>query len=305
MPSSETILRTIIAISVLFGINTSCEKSVDEHDGKIRFVATIPPIAMILSEIAGGRAEIVPLLQPGQSPHTYDPSPSDAKKVRDSAGFFYVHPNLDGWAASMDSDHLVEISEFLPDRYRLNFEEHECWNDVTSTEEGIDPHFWLDPDAVRSIVPAMADRLSEFDPGGKYQYMENSLRFSGELEVLRTEVENKLRPFEGEEFILMHPSFLYLLDLAGFKLAGLIEDVPGAEPSAAEAVDLIKIIQEKNIKAIFSEPQLSAKPAETLAAETGIKVYMLDPNGGAEGRMTYSELIRYNADVIIEALSEN
>jgi len=44
-----------------------------------------------------------------------------------------------------------------------------------------------------------------------------------------------------------------------------------------QLADTIKIVKNAGVKALFSEPQYSAKAAETIASETGARVYTLDP----------------------------
>ena len=55
-------------------------------------------------------------------------------------------------------------------------------------------------------------------------------------------------------------------------------------------------------RAIFAEPQLSPKVAQTIAEASGKQVTTLDPLGGVTGRETYIELMRYNVAQMAEAL---
>jgi len=53
---------------------------------------------------------------------------------------------------------------------------------------------------------------------------------------------------------------------------------------------------------VLTEPQLARRPAEVVAEAAGVRCYEMDPLGGVPGRETYSELLRYNARVLVEAL---
>ncbi len=44
--------------------------------------------------------------------------------------------------------------------------------------------------------------------------------------------------------------------------------------------DIVAFIKEHNVKAIFSEELVSPKLANAIAAETGVKVYVLNPAEG-------------------------
>ena len=57
------------------------------------------------------------------------------------------------------------------------------------------------------------------------------------------------------------------------------------------------------VKALFVEPQYPAKTAETIARETGAKLYTLDPVVTGDGSAdSYENMMRENARVLQEAL---
>jgi zinc transport system substrate-binding protein len=70
-------------------------------DDRPRFVTTIPPFEMILRPVVEGRATVERLLDPGASPHTYDPTPSDLRAVSNATALVYGAEHLDGWAANL------------------------------------------------------------------------------------------------------------------------------------------------------------------------------------------------------------
>jgi len=67
---------------------------------------------------------------------------------------------------------------------------------------------------------------------------------------------------------------------------------------------IVEDIGKFKIKAVFSEPQLSAKAATAIAEEANVRVLMLDPLGGEgiPGRDSYLDLMRYNLNVMRQAM---
>ncbi len=57
----------------------------------------------------------------------------------------------------------------------------------------------------------------------------------------------------------------------------MIEREPGAEPGARELADTIALVRAKNVRALFVEPQYSARSAEVIARATGAQIAVLDP----------------------------
>ncbi len=270
------------------------------HEG-IVYVTTVPPAAEILKQVVGDRAKVVRLLSPTDSPHTYEPTPRDREEVERATGLVYVAEDLDGWVARFPAKRKVELLKLLPRERILFMTEHHREADE-ERREIVDPHFWMDPLAVKAILPKLADALSELDPDGSETYRANAERFAAELDALHEELSRTLAPVKGKPVILFHPSFQYLLKRYGLEMAGVIEEFPGKEASPRYIEDMKNLIQGKGAKAVFTEPQLNPRPAEVVAGEAGVKLFLLDPLGGVEGRDTYADLLRYNAGVLLEAL---
>lgn len=265
------------------------------------YVATIPPLAAILRKVVGERGDVTCLLSPGASPHTYEPKPSDIKAVEEATGFFFAQKDLDGWALSFQQANSVEVFALVPGELRREMVLHGHNHEGGHTPDG---HFWTSPLTVRVMLPGLVARLSGLDPAGAAAYKANAERFAEELSALHDEVSTMLKPCAGEYLLLAHPSFLYFMNDYGLELGGVVEPSPGKEPTPKSMLELIKAAKERNVKAIFTEPQLPEEPVRALAEETGLPVYTLDPLGGAPGRKTYAELILYNANTIAKALGD-
>jgi zinc transport system substrate-binding protein len=268
---------------------------------EIGFVASSPPVAMILRELVGDRWPVVSLLTPGQSPHTYAPRPSDAARSEAALAVFHVSENLDGWAADLPARKRVALISLVPDAFRLEAkDDHDHGHDHDHGDT--DPHFWGDPLAVRAMLGPLADALTEADPEGEAQYRAEAVRFGAELEALDAELRRSLEPVQGAAAILFHPSWGYFLARYGIRTAGTVEPFAGKEATPKFLAELTALAQRESVRAIFTEPQLARRPAEVVAEAAGVPCYELDPLGGVAGRETYAELLRYNARVLLEAL---
>lgn len=264
------------------------------------YIATIPPLAAILSEVVGERGDVVCLLAPGASPHTYEPKPSDMKSVESAKALFFAEEHLDGWALSFNQANSVEVFELVPEELRREMVMHGHTHDDSHTYDG---HFWTSPLTVKAALPGLVGELARLDPAGAAIYEANVERFAEELAALDDEVSEMLRPFAGEHLLLVHPSFLYFMEDYGLELAGVVEPSPGKEPTPKSMLKLITAVKVHDVKAILTEPQLPEEPVRVLAEETGLPVYVLDPLGGVPERETYAEIIRYNALTLAKAFS--
>jgi len=293
-----------IAVLTVIG-GAGCSRPEPSSDAA--FVATIPPLTAILQEIVGDRAPVHNLLPPGSSPHTYEPRPSDAAAAEQCRTLFFVANSLDAWAAKLGTPKRLAVMPMLPRAYRIAYiphahddDHHHDHGDVA--EDEADPHFWSDPLAVKALLPALVDALKAVDPQGAAQYEKNASAFAEQLDQLHEEMTILMAPFKGAEVILFHPSWVYFLERYGMGVAALIEPSPGKEQTPRYLRQVSEIARNKQVKALFSEPQLPSGPAEVLAETLGLPLFEMDPLGGVEGRDTYASLIRYNASILAQAL---
>ncbi len=273
-------------------------------DARPRYVATIHPLAEILHELVGERGEVIRLIPPDASPHTYEPRPSDAPLLAGATALFFVAPDLDGWAANLQTSNKITVMDSVPKAYRLAMEaHHHTANDHDHAEnEPLDSHFWTDPLTVKATLPGLLRVLSRLDEAGTVIYQANAKQFGQRLDSLHEQLKTRLQSVKGESVMLFHPSMRYMLNRYGLTLAGTVESAPGKEPSPRYLIELVHKIKRSGVKAIFTEPQLSRRSAESLAEAAGVKLFELDPIGGTEKRMRYDELLLYNARVLEAAL---
>lgn len=288
----------IAALALLTGIG--CEAP---HPGKTQFAATISPLAFILNEIAGSRAEIVTLLSPGASPHTYEISPADARTVGMALALFYVDDTLDGWAARLPARAKVRVFDWAPEESRLVYSGTHTADDGHGHDHGeFDPHFWSDPVLVRAMLPHFVEKMSALDPDGAEEYRDNGVRFAAELEAIDERLRAEMEPLKGKAIVTFHPSWDYFLKRYGIRNVGVLEPAPGKEASPQQIMNLVESIRAEGVKAVFSEPQLPSRPAEVLAETAGVTLGVLDPHGGAPGRTTYRALLEFNAQALRDKL---
>ncbi|MEW6184033.1 MAG: zinc ABC transporter substrate-binding protein [Bacillota bacterium] len=144
-------------------------------------------------------------------------------------------------------------------------------------DEGDNPHVWVSiSDAIRQ-VKNIGLQLAALDPDHAAQYYANTSAYVNKLEALRDKMHQVLDGAKKRDIITFHEAFPYFAREFNLNIAAVIEREPGSEPNAAELADTIETVKRAKITALFAEPQYPVKAAETIAGETGAKVYTLDP----------------------------
>lgn len=170
-------------------------------------------------------------------------------------------------------------------------------------DEGDNPHLWVSISNAITQVKNIGGQLASLDPDNASKYKENTDKYVEKLGAERDKMHKVLDNVKNRDIITFHEAFPYFAKEFNLNIAGVIEREPGSEPSAKELDDTIATIKKLKVKALFAEPQYPAKAAETIAKETGSKVYTLDPAvTGPMDADAYINIMDNNLKVLQEAL---
>lgn len=183
---------------------------------------------------------------------------------------------------------------------------------VVEVSEGIpllddNPHVWVSFEGARRQTDNIAAALAAADPDRADAFRANAAAYNAALTALKEKMRTALAPYAGTPIVTFHEAFPYFARDFGLDLAGVIEREPGAEPSARELADTVKLVRARQVKALFAEPQFPDQSAQVVARETGVRVYSLDPvvtgpSDPAAARGAYLQAMEKNLEVLQEAL---
>ncbi len=257
-------------------------------------VATLHPYADLIRQIAAGRVEVVQLLPSGASPHTFDPSPSQARSVA-GAALIVMNGGVDAWARRL-------VAAAAPDAPLFVVTEHLSFRPIQGSDGvGANPHVWLDPSLMAALAPALARALSAVDPADASVFEANGAALAGSLQALDRQLAAELAPLRGAPFVPFHDAWPYFARRYGLDLVVSIEPSPGREPSARYVADAVAAIRRAHARAVFDEAQLNPRPAQVVARAAGVPVVTLDPIGRND--QSYQDLMRADVTAIVHALT--
>ena len=169
--------------------------------------------------------------------------------------------------------------------------------------EGDNPHVWVSVSNAIAQVKNVADGLAAIDPSNAARYKANADSYIVKLTALRKKMHDGLSNISSRGIITFHEAFPYFAKEFNLTIVAVIEREPGSEPSAGELAQTVNIIRSHKVKALFAEPQYPARAAETIARETGLKVYELDPAAtGPASPDAYIQIMESNLAVLQSAL---
>ena len=271
------ILTIVFAASMLLtGCNNSAESNNSiESNNKLTIVTSFYPMYIstlnIVKDIPD--VEVINMTAPQTGClHDYSLSTKDLKTLSSADIFVINGAGMESFLDDVIDEYsdlkIIEASNGISLIEDTDHDEH---------EHDVNPHVWVSISKNIEEVSNIAKELSAFDPNHASEYEANADAYIAKLENLRTEMHAALDNVNNKDIITFHEAFPYFAEEFNLNIAGVIEVEPDSEPSAKEVENIISIINEKNTKALFTEPQYSSKIADTIAKETGASIYTLDP----------------------------
>lgn len=162
-----------------------------------------------------------------------------------------------------------------------------------------DPHIWLSPANAEIMARNICAALVDCYPEHESTMQANLTALLERLEALREYGETTLAELDCRELITFHDGFAYLAQAFDLSILAAMEEESGSEASARDLVELIGLVEEHQLPAVFTEVNGSSAAASVLETETGVAVYTLDL---AMGGSDYFEAMTHNIDTLKEAL---
>jgi manganese/iron transport system substrate-binding protein len=170
------------------------------------------------------------------------------------------------------------------------------------------PHAWMSPTDTLVYVDNIRKALVEHDPANAAIYEANAAAYADKIratvEPLR--VQLAALPEERRWLVTSEGAFSYLARDFGLKEAYLWPINADAQGTPRQVREVIDLIRDHAIPAIFSESTVSPKPAEQVARETDARyggVLYVDSLSPADGPVpTYVDLLRVTVTTIVEGL---
>jgi ABC-type Zn uptake system ZnuABC Zn-binding protein ZnuA len=230
-------------------------------------VVTLHPLRLIVHEIVGDALPIRTLLPAGVSPHAYDPVPSAARSAATAVLVLAVQPSVDGWAAALGSRPVWWFGDADP---RTNG----------------DPHFWLDPLAVKATLPSLTERLCTLRPRQCGDFKDRSARFGNRLDVLVSEGRTAL---QGRLCVVSAPFLSGFARRFGMEILDTVSPVEGVEPSTGDIQQAIAASRKAGL--LIAQASLPDQAPVLVSQVSGARLVVVDILGGPETTPDYESLI--------------
>lgn len=288
---------------ILAAALTACAPEEDRaDDGKPKVLTTFTVIQDIAQNVAGEHLTVESLTKPGAEIHDYEPTPADIRRASDADLILDNGLNLENWFAQfvegVDAPHVTVSDGVDP-------------IDITE-DEGAgkpNPHAWMSPVVVEKYVDNMVTAFSELDPDHAEDFKQNGEQYKKELQEVQDGMVSELAnlPQQHRALVTCEGAFSYMARDAGLEERFIWAVNSENEATPQQIARAVEFVKENDVPAVFCESTVSHAPMQQVVDATdatyGGTLYV-DSLSEKDGPVpTYLDLIKYDADVITQALT--
>jgi zinc transport system substrate-binding protein len=271
-------------LSCLFLLATA---GLPAHAEPLSTFVSIPPQKWLVEQVGGDLVNTQILLDKGQDPHTYQPSPEKITALFRSRLYFTIGMNFEREITRKITTKQgtgIQLIDTTPGIKKIpitssdahHHHHHEGHHGETEqSQKHTDPHIWLDPRNGKIMAASIAEALATADPKNATIYQQNYKKLNERLTRLHKELEQQLAPFQGATFYVFHPAFGYFAHAYGLHQKAV--ETEGKAPSPKQLYALVKQAKADKVKVLFVQPQFDKKNASTVAQAIKGELVVLNP----------------------------
>ncbi|WP_026951732.1 metal ABC transporter solute-binding protein, Zn/Mn family [Algoriphagus mannitolivorans] len=254
--------KFILALLMLLSL-WGCKPVEKETRSKPLIVATTSILADGIKNLVGDLADVKALMPAGVDPHLYKASVRDLDLLTEADLVIYHGLYLEGKMTEIFeklalSQSLINVSKGIPNQLliRSGPEAH-----------SVDPHVWFDIKLWSKALAYSAEEIQKWRPEWESSLKSNSTRYLQQLEELDLLAQTKVNELKSKNQVLVtaHDAFAYFGKSYGIQVYSLQGLSTLSEPGLRDLTELVKIIQEHQVKAIFAEQTISPKAIRAVA----------------------------------------
>lgn len=273
------IISFLVVALLITAIFAGCTSNETIDNGKINIVSTIFPQYDFAREIAGDKANLKMLIQPGGESHSYEPTPQDIISIQEADVFLYIGGENDAWVEdilnSVDTTEIQVVK--LIDSVELTCideEEHIGSDNHEEHNHEYDEHIWTSPINAKKMVESISTAICKADPENSSYYTDNATKYSVELMDLDTKIRNLVSNAKRTELIFgdRFPLIYFTEEYGLTHYAAFPGCSSETEPSASAIAFLTDKVKQDNIPVILKLELSNSTVADTIASETSSDV---------------------------------
>ncbi|OIQ44055.1 MAG: manganese transporter [Roseobacter sp. MedPE-SW] len=278
-------------------------------EAPLKLVATTGMIADAARQVGGDEVEVKALMGPGVDPHAYRQTRSDIVAMTRADLVLwhglYLEAQMEGLFHDLERKRtVIAVAEGLPKDVLRGHDDY---------ADKFDPHVWMTPVLWKLVVAEVQEALTAARPEAAEVFEANATAHMADLDRLIAYGNDVLSqvPENNRVLLTAHDAFGYFGRDYGFEVLGVQGISTQSEAGLNRIGELVDLLVERNIKAVFVESSVSDRSVRALIEGAAAQGHEVSIGGelfsdamGADGTYegTYIGMLDHNMTTISGAL---
>lgn len=266
-------MRLMAVLVIMLGVMAGC----GQRERKEAVVSvSILPVQYFIDRLTNHELEVNVMVPQGASHGTYSPSARQMQRLSDSGIYFRIG------SLGYEQAFIRRLNELNPEMKEVNLSNHvELIRGMPIVhgdhvhEGGVDPHIWISPAVMLSLLPVIKDALVEVYPEYQETVEANYPALYADVERSHLQMQEITQSISQKRFMIFHPALTYLARDYGMEQVSIEHE--GKEPSPGQLSQLIREARAESIPVIFIQEEYDKRNAELVADETGAQIIQINP----------------------------
>jgi len=233
----------------------------------ISVFVSIAPQKYFVERIGGDEVQVKVMVNPGESPATFNPNPKKMSHLANAKIYFSI-------GVPFEKVWISRIKNIQPKLKVISLNKNTAPSSHHHHDEG-DPHIWLSPPLVKTMVAEIETTLSRQRPEKSAFFKDNYQTLIKEIDKLDQEIRQIFAKRKNHTFMVFHPAWTHFAEAYGLEQISI--ENQGKEPGPRALQEIISTGKKLNIKVIFVQKQFGLSVAKRIAEMIGATVQEMDP----------------------------
>lgn len=261
------IVILIIVVAIVMEVWATTRKHEKIEEDNLKIVTSFYPIYIMTANITQNvpDVELVNMTEANVGClHDYTISTTDMKKIEKADIYIQNGLGLEGF--------MDKIISAYPELKVIDSS-----NDISNKiQDEINPHIWTSLENYIKQAETICQKLCVYDNKNAEAYKTNCENYLRKINEEKQKYETELQKLNGEKAICLNEGLEYLLKELKMQVTQVETNHEESTMSAETLKNLIEKMKNEKIQVIVVDKDDNIKNAETLANETGAKIYKLD-----------------------------
>ncbi|MDH2910537.1 MAG: zinc ABC transporter substrate-binding protein [Candidatus Eremiobacteraeota bacterium] len=287
-------LLALLAVAACSGQKAPTASPSPSGAARIDVVTTFSTLNSFVNGVGGRYVRATNIVPVGASPETFQPTPQSIAVLNGAQLVVENGTGIDAWVdrmvrgADVPRSRVLVITDGMP-------------------VVGGNPHLWMDPVLAKTYVAKILAALVRIDPAHESAFKKNAIAYDAKLDALTAWIRSQVAtiPPARRQLIVFHDAWPYFAKRFGIHIVGSLVPAPGQEPNPRRLAQLVTLARKLHVRAVFAEPEYSAKLANAFAGSADIHVVtdLYDDSIGHRAVVhDYLSMMRYNTEQLVRAL---